>query len=113
MIIRLTRAGIRPEREAEAFAILRTFTSGLARPDGMEALFLGRRTSARQDDLVAITVWRDMASLQAALGSGWHRASFLPELDPMLIDATVEHFESIVEVFEELQSIGVEAIAPD
>jgi hypothetical protein len=47
VIIRLTRAGIRPEMEAEAFGHLRRLSAGVGRPDGMEALFVGRRTAEK------------------------------------------------------------------
>ena len=107
MIIRLTRAGIRPEREAEAFERLRQVSAGIGRPEGMEALYLGRRTEGRRVDLVAITVWRDMTALQAIVGRTWQTASFMPDLDPMLIDPTVEHFETLAEVFEDLPSLGL------
>ena len=53
----------------------------------MEAMFIGRRTGADADELVAITVWRDLDALIAIFGSSWSEPSFFPELRDAIIDS--------------------------
>jgi len=106
MIVRVTRAKIRPNAEAAVFTILRDVSKGISRPPGMEALYFGRRMSAQGNELVSITIWTDIQALHAAMGTSMEVAAFLPQLQPHLIDASVEHFETIVDRFEELERIG-------
>jgi hypothetical protein len=108
MIVRLSRARLRRDREDGAFEFLRKASSAGPRPAGMEAMFIGRRTGADADELVAITVWRDLDALIAIFGPSWSEPSFFPELKDAIIDSTVEHFETIVERYEDLSSIGLE-----
>jgi hypothetical protein len=107
MIVRVTRATVAKDREAEAFAMLRKLADGIGRPTGMDAMHIARRTEGRAVQLIAVTVWQDMGSLQAATGPGWQAASFAPELDALLTDASVEHYETVVDVFEDLESVGL------
>lgn len=108
MIVRITRATIRPNTEPEAFTILREATAEVGRPEGLEAIFIARRGHGTSglNELVAVTVWRDAAALSAVIGPGWERPSFLPALDPMLVNATVEHYETIAESFDEVMAIA-------
>ncbi|MEA2613433.1 MAG: hypothetical protein QOI52_1392 [Chloroflexota bacterium] len=108
MIVRLSRARLRRDREDGAFEYLRKASSAGPRPDGMEAMFIGRRTGADADELLAITVWRDLDALIAIFGPSWSEPSFFPELKDAIIDSTVEHFETIAERYEDLPSIGLE-----
>jgi len=108
MIVRLSRARLRRDREDGAFEFLRKASSAGPRPDGMEAMFIGRRTGPDADELVAITVWRDLDTLMAIFGPSWSEPSFFPELNDAIIDSTVEHFETIVERYEDLSTIGLE-----
>lgn len=106
MIVRITRASIRPNSEATAFGILRDATAGSARPDGLEAVFIARRGSGKLNEFVAVTVWRDAEALTTVMGAGWERPAFLPALDPFLIDASVDHYETIAESFEDVLTIA-------
>ena len=106
MIIRITRARILNNAEAQVFAILREVSKGLRRPKGMTALHFGRRMSVDGNHLMSLTIWEDMDSLHAAMGTSMEVAAFLPQLQPFLLDSTVEHFETIVDRFEELEQIG-------
>jgi hypothetical protein len=108
MIVRLSRARLRRDREDGAFEYLRKVSSAGPKPDGMEAMFIGRRTGADADELLAITVWRDLDALIAIFGPSWSEPSFFPELKDAIIDSTVEHFETIAERYEDLPSIGLE-----
>lgn len=111
MIVRLSRARLRREREDGAFEFMRKATSAGPRPDGMEAMFIGRRTGTDADELMAITVWRDLDALVRVIGPGWSEPSFFPELQDAIIDATVEHFETIAERYEDLATIGLDVEA--
>jgi heme-degrading monooxygenase HmoA len=57
VIVRISRARIKPNSEAAAFQILREASSGFDRPQGLEALFISRRMATTGNELVAITVW--------------------------------------------------------
>jgi hypothetical protein len=106
VIVRISRARIKPNNEAAAFQILREGSAGTARPPGLEALFLARRMSSAGDELLAVTVWSDLESMIAVMSDDWQHPRFLPSLDPLLEDASVEHFETIVESYETLKDIG-------
>ena len=108
MIVRLSRARLRRDREDGAFEYLRKAASGGPRPDGMEAMFIGRRTAADADELVAITVWRDLDTLVRIFGPTWSEPNFFPELRHAIIDSTVEHFETIAERYEDLPTLGLD-----
>lgn len=105
MIVRITRAAIRPNSEAAAFSILRDATAATGRPDGLEAVFIARRGSGKLNELVAVTVWRDADALTSVIGPGWEKPAFLPALDPLLIDATVDHYETVAEAYEDLLTL--------
>jgi hypothetical protein len=112
VIIRITRAKIRPNAEPQVFAILREVSKGVRQPAGMNALYFGRRMSVDGNQLMSLTIWDDIATLQSAMGTSMEVAAFLPQLQPYLMEATVEHFETIVDRFEELQDIGAEELPP-
>jgi heme-degrading monooxygenase HmoA len=107
MIVRVSRARLRRDREDGAFEFLRKAASVGDRPDGMEAMYIGRRTGSDADEIVAITVWRDLEALTAVFGPTWSEPSFFPELHAAIIDSTVEHFETIVERHEDLKALGL------
>jgi hypothetical protein len=106
LIVRITRAAIRPNSEAVAFGILRDATAATGRPNGLEAVFIARRGNGKLNELVAVTVWRDAETLTAVLGPGWENPAFLPALDPLLIDATVDHYETVAESYEDIMAIA-------
>jgi hypothetical protein len=108
MIVRLSRARLRRDREDGAFEFLRKASSAGPKPAGMEAMFVGRRTGTDADEIVAITVWRDLDALISIFGPSWSEPGFFPELDDAIIDSTVEHFETIAERYEDLSTIGLE-----
>lgn len=102
MIVRITRARIKPQTESAVFEVLRAATAESSRPPGMHSLMIGRRMDDTGNELVAITVWTDVEALQKTMGSAYQTAQFFPALDAYLLDATVEHFETVVETFEDL-----------
>ena len=88
------------------FEILRQAAAGATRPPGLESMQVARRMGDLGNELVAITVWTDLGSIEAAFGSGFLRPSFLPALEPHLEGATLEHFETVVDRFEDLADVG-------
>jgi len=104
--VRLSRARLRRDREDGAFEFLRTAASSGPGPEGMEAMFIGRRTGTDADELLAITVWRDLDTLIATFGPKWSEPSFFAELQGAIIDSSVEHFETIAERYEDLRTLG-------
>lgn len=73
----------------------------------MEAMFIGGRTAPGADEVLAITVWRDLNALIAVFGPTWAQPSFFPQLKDAIIDSTVEHFETIAEQYEDLATLGL------
>jgi hypothetical protein len=106
VIVRISRARIKPNNESAAFQILRDAASATEAPPGLEALFLGRRMADGGNELVAVTVWQDLESMTAVMSDDWQRPRFLPSLDPFLEEASVEHFETVAEAYEGLKGIG-------
>jgi hypothetical protein len=108
LIVRITRATIRPNAESEAFALLRDATAGIGRPDGLEAVFVARRGHGTSglNELVAVTVWRDAEAINAVLGPAWDKPAFLAEVDPLVVNATVDHYETIAESFEDVMAVA-------
>ncbi len=41
------------------------------------------------------------------MGPAYQTAQFFPALDAYLLDATVEHFETVVETFEDLETPAI------
>lgn len=108
MIVRLSRARLRRDREDGAFEFLRKAATAGGRPDGLEAMYIGRRTGTDADEVVAITVWRDLDALITIFGPTWSQPNFYPELQNAIIDSSVEHFETIAERSEDRSSLVIE-----
>jgi heme-degrading monooxygenase HmoA len=106
MIVRVTRAQIKQNSEPAVFEILRDASKGVSRPPGMEGLHIGRRMGVRANELISVTIWTDIEALRAAMGTSMEVAAFLPQLEPHLVGGTVEHFETVIDRFENLDEIG-------
>jgi heme-degrading monooxygenase HmoA len=106
VIVRISRARIKPNSEAAAFQILRDAVGSVDKPPGLEAVFISRRMSNGGNELVAISVWHDLEAMVAVVTDDWQRPRFLPSLDTLIEDPSVEHYETIAEDFEALKSIG-------
>ncbi|MEA2608238.1 MAG: hypothetical protein QOJ75_481 [Chloroflexota bacterium] len=99
MIIRISRGRVRPGTEGDVFSRLRSATESRGRPEGMEAVYIGRHLTADGLDLVAITVWNDIEALISVMGEGWESAKWLPNIEELVTHSTVEHWETAVEDF--------------
>ena len=98
MIVRIARAKVQPNTEAIVFDALRkAAAAGPARTRGLEAFYITRHAVGGVNEVVAISVWRDADALATGIGSDWHKPAFLPSIDHLLEDASVEHLESIAE----------------
>jgi heme-degrading monooxygenase HmoA len=64
VIVRVTRAKIQPNAEAEVFRILREVSTNSPRPPGMEAMPIGRRMRDGGNEFIAIGVWTDLEALR-------------------------------------------------
>lgn len=110
MIIRISRGRVRSGSEAEVFARLRDATEGVARPEGLEALFIGRHLTSEGLELIAITAWADADALIRVMGPGWESPKWLAGIEDLVTNSTVEHWETAVEDFETF--IGLQASTP-
>ncbi len=98
MIVRIARAKVQPNTEAIVFDALRkAVAAGPPRTQGLEAFYITRHAVGGRNEIVAISVWRDAEALAAGIGADWHKPAFLPAIDHLLEDASVEHLESIAE----------------
>jgi hypothetical protein len=100
VIIRISRGRVRPGSEPEVFARLRGATEGQGRPDGLQALFIGRHLTADGLELIAITAWTDVDALIGVLGEGWETPKWLDDIEDFVTHSTVEHWESAVDDFD-------------
>jgi hypothetical protein len=107
LIIRISRGRVRAGSESEVFARLRDATTGSGRPEGLEALFIGRHLTSDGLELIAITAWTDADALIRVMGPGWESPKWLAGIEDLVTHSTVEHWETAVEDFE--TSIGLQA----
>lgn len=62
---------------------------------GMVGFYSGRPMGAASDEFVMVTVWDNLASLQAFAGTDWNR-SVIPEPErPLLAESSVQHYDLI------------------
>lgn len=101
VIIRISRGQVRAGSEAEVFARLRDSTEGQGRPDGLQALFIGRHLTADGLELIAITAWADVEALIRVLGEGWETPKWLAGIEDYVTHSTVEHWETAVDDFDD------------
>ena len=93
LIVRISRGLIRRGAEPESFALLRDSLSGFGPTDGLEAFVIARRMVDGQLELVAMTGWRDLASMVAMMGPDLQTPSWLPSLGPLVEASSVEYLE--------------------
>jgi hypothetical protein len=110
LIIRISRGRVRAGSEADVFARMRDATEGQARPEGLQALFIGRHLTADGLELIAITAWTNVDALISVLGEGWEAPKWLDGIGDLVTHSTVEHWETAVDDFEAF--VGPWAAAP-
>jgi hypothetical protein len=110
LIIRISRGRVRSGSEAEVFSRLRDASEGAGRPEGLEALFIGRHLTSDGLEIIAITAWTDADALIRVMGPGWESPKWLAGIEDLVTHGTVEHWETAIEDFETF--IGLQASAP-
>jgi transposase/quinol monooxygenase YgiN len=93
VILRVFRARLKPGRRAayEQLCRMTTFPMMRAAP-GCLAVRLGT-PARRSEEFVIVSVWQDLASVQAFVGEHWEEAIILPGEADMMEEAHVQHFD--------------------
>lgn len=94
MIIRLFRATVRPQHQAEfeeKFA--RISFEFVRRADGNIGVELGRPTRGKPDEYVMISKWRDEQALRAFGGPEWRQAVIPAGMEHLILACEVDHYE--------------------
>ena len=95
MIIRVYRAQAVPSRAAEVANVLRDAAPLIRAADGCIRVEAGRRLVERTEEFVVVSLWRDLASIEA-FGSGLVDEPFFPDrMVGLITGAFVERFEGI------------------
>ena len=95
MVIRVFRAHVQPGRQAEFEAMARRLSLPLVeKQKGLIGFFAGRPMGHSQDEFVLVTLWEDLASVQAFVGPDWEQAVVPEEERPVLVDTFVHHYEA-------------------
>jgi heme-degrading monooxygenase HmoA len=98
MIIRLVRIQLKAGMQAEYEEFLRTKAiPNLQNRDGLLGLFLGPRLGTPPtEQIIIVLLWRDLAALQAFLGSkGLDEAAIIPGEEHMVERIKVENYENL------------------
>src|SRR5215207_1817910 len=97
--LRLARIPIRPNVESSYYESVRAWADRLLDQSGLVAFNLGRRVVGRQDDIVAVQVWQDEASLREAAGDDIGKPMGGAELSQFWAAApSIEHFDALTAV---------------
>ncbi|HUG30448.1 MAG TPA: PAS domain-containing protein [Candidatus Limnocylindria bacterium] len=97
--LRLTRIPINPNAEAQYYQAVRRWSDRLLDESGMVAFSLGRRVVGRQDDIVAVQIWQDEASLLDVAGTELHKPMGASELSRFwAADPSIEHFDALTAI---------------
>lgn len=97
--LRLTRIPIRPNLEASYYESVRRWSDRLLDDSGMVAFSLGRRVVGRQDEIVAVQVWQDEASLVDVAGQDLDKPMGAAELSRFwAAEPSIEHFDALTAV---------------
>jgi len=94
VIIRTVREHVREGHEAEYEALLReSGVSLLAGSPGLMFFYLCRPTGGNPGEFGVVSLWRDLASLEAFAGRRWRESVLTPELAALVEESHVEHLE--------------------
>ena len=97
--LRLTRIPIRPNAEAAYYEAVRRWSDRLLDESGMVAFSLGRRVVGRQDEIVAVQMWQDEASLVDVAGQDLRKPMGGMELSQFwAAEPAIEHFDALTAV---------------
>lgn len=94
MVIRVFRARLKPGKHAEYTRLCRTVSLPLMREQaGCLTTRIGAQRQDAPDDFVVVSVWKDLASIQAFVGERWQEAIIMPGEADMLEAVAVQHFD--------------------
>ena len=94
MIVRIYRARVIRGREEAFLAFLRDEAMPWLESAGAAAAYFGRRVGERGEDFVAVSVWPDLATLERAVPD-WRAPIAFPNVRSLLVDDSVEHYETV------------------
>jgi heme-degrading monooxygenase HmoA len=96
MLIRVFHARVQPGMGSEYERFIREKTLPLLRQlPGLVALHIGTPQAETPDEYVMVSVWKDVASLQAFTGPNWREAVVLPGEAHVFKEMTVHHYEAL------------------
>ena len=99
MIVRVYRCTAATDRETEVANMLRETTPRIRAADGCLRVEAGRRLVAQREEFVVVSLWRDLAAIEAfsrLSGRGSVDEPFFPDRMVGLIQgAAVDHYEGI------------------
>jgi transposase len=94
VIIRVFAARLKPGMCAEYDRLCREVGIALMREQpGFIAARIGAVKEERPDDFVLVSLWRDIASIQAFVGEHWQEALILPGEAALLHEVAVHHYD--------------------
>ena len=97
--LRLTRIPIKPNAEASYYDAVRRWSDRLLDESGMVAFSLGRRVVGRQDEIVAVQIWQDEASLVDVAGDDLAKPMGASELSRFwAAEPAIEHFDALTAI---------------
>lgn len=110
MIIRILRVQLADDTGPEFHAFIRE--QGLPRIQlhpGLVSVRIGRRTSDEGEQAIVVTVWRDWASLEDALGDP-DKPYLISQAMGLMTGAGIEHYEDIE--LPELEALELSTTPP-
>lgn len=94
MIFRVFSARLKPgQRQAYERLCREKSAPHMRAQPGFLTYWLGAPRAERPDDLVFVSVWRDLESVKGFAGERWQEGSILPGEGDLLIAARVQHFD--------------------
>jgi hypothetical protein len=94
MIVRVYRARVIRGQEELFLAFLRDEAMPFIDKAGAVATYFGRRVGALGEDFVAVSIWPDLRTLEAAVPD-WRSPIPFPRIRTLLVDDSVEHYETV------------------
>jgi transposase len=78
---------------------------------GLVTLHIGKPLPERPDEFVLISVWRDLASLQAFVGPRWEEIMIVPGEAELIESASVSHYDEMFQHISGPQTILADSLA--
>lgn len=98
MIVRIFCARVAAGSEDEFARMLRDVSTALLeRQDGLLGYIAGRPPAGVDGDFMMISLWDDLASVEAFAGRDWQEAVIPEEEVPLITSSTMHHYEVVAE----------------